>query len=84
MAYDLRKPPPEPNQRPPAGMLSARERVQMKHPAHPIPGVVVDDEPLVVGGLRYWLVAWRFGGEERVSWSPESAFVTLEQQSRAG
>lgn len=66
---------------PGAGMLSAGEFVRMKPPGHPIVGVVVDDEPLVAGGLRYWLVAWRCGGEERVSWSPEFAFVTSEQPS---
>jgi len=47
----------------------------MKPPAHPIPGEVVDGEPLVVGGVRYWRVAWKFGGERRVTWSPESAIL---------
>ncbi len=64
MAYDLRSLSPSPTKSRPPG-CSARELVQVKHPAHPIPGEVVDDEPLVVGGLRYWLAAWRFGGEER-------------------
>jgi hypothetical protein len=47
----------------------------MKPPAHQISGVVVDGEPLVVRGVRFWLVAWRFGGEQRVTWSPESAIL---------
>ncbi|MGP6159978.1 MAG: hypothetical protein ACLPYS_21200 [Vulcanimicrobiaceae bacterium] len=47
----------------------------MKPPANSIQGVVVDDEPLVVGGVRYWRVAWSFGGERRVTWSPESAIL---------
>jgi hypothetical protein len=56
-------------------MFSAHDLVQMKPPAHPIPGEVVDGEPLVVGGVRYWRVAWKFGGERRVTWSPESAIL---------
>ncbi len=56
-------------------MFSAHDLVQMKPPAHPTSGVVVDGEPLVVGGVRYWLVAWTFGGEQRVTWSPESAIL---------
>jgi len=76
MAYDLRKLPMNSNQRPAAATLfSAHDLVQMKPPAHPIPGVVVDCEPLVVGGVRYWHVAWKFGGEQRVTWSPESAIL---------
>jgi hypothetical protein len=51
--------------------------VRMKPPAYPTPGVVVDGAPIVVGGVRYWRVAWSFGGEKRVTWSPESAFHSL-------
>jgi hypothetical protein len=29
-----------------------------------------------VGGVRYWRVAWAFGAERRVTWSPESAMLT--------
>jgi hypothetical protein len=57
----------------PALLFTEHDLVKMKPPAHPIAGVVVDNEPLVVGDVRYWLVAWSFGGEQRVTWSPESA-----------
>jgi hypothetical protein len=73
MAHDLRNLPSNSSQRPSAAMFRERDLVQMKSPAYPTSGVVVDGEPLVVGGVRYWLVAWTFGGEERVTWSPESA-----------
>jgi hypothetical protein len=76
MAHDLRKLPTNSNQRPPAAaMFSAHDLVQMKPPAHPIRGEVVDGEPLVAGGVRYWRVAWKFGDERRVTWSPESAIL---------
>jgi hypothetical protein len=74
MAHDLRKLPTNSNQRP-AAAFSAHDLVQMKPPAHPTSGVVVDGEPLLVGGVRYWRVAWTFGGERRVTWSPESAIL---------
>jgi hypothetical protein len=75
MAHDLRKLSANSNQRPIAAMFSAHDLVQMKPPAHPIRGEVVDGEPLVVSGVRYWRVAWKFGGERRVTWSPESAIL---------
>ena len=75
MSHDLRKLPTNSNQRPDTAMFSAHALVQMKPPAHQISGVVVDGEPLVVRGVRFWLVAWRFGGEQRVTWSPESAIL---------
>jgi hypothetical protein len=53
----------------------AHDLVQMKFPAHPTPGEIVDGEPVVVGGVRYWRVAWSVASERRVTWSPESAFV---------
>jgi hypothetical protein len=45
----------------------------MRTPAEPVQGVIVDGEPIVVGGVRYWQVAWSFGGEERLGWSREAA-----------
>jgi hypothetical protein len=74
MAHDLRKLPTNSNQRP-AVEFSAHDLVQMKPPAHPTSGEVVDGEPLLVGGVRYWRVAWTFGGERRVTWSPEFAIL---------
>jgi hypothetical protein len=56
-------------------MFSVHDRVQMKPPAHPLPGEVVDGELLVVGGVRYWRVAWALGDERRVTWAPESAIL---------
>ncbi len=75
MAHDLRKLPTNSNQRSTGPPFSAHDLVQMKPPAHPIPGEVVDGEPLVVSGVRYWRVAWAFGGERRVMWSPESTIL---------
>ncbi len=54
-------------------MYSAHDHVRMRTPAEPVQGVIVDGEPIVVGGVRYWQVAWSFGGEERLGWSREAA-----------
>ncbi|MGP6190450.1 MAG: hypothetical protein ACLPSH_10325 [Vulcanimicrobiaceae bacterium] len=75
MAHELRQMLANSTQRPGSASFGAHELVQMKPPANSIQGVVVDDEPLVVGGVRYWRVAWSFGGERRVTWSPESAIL---------
>jgi hypothetical protein len=56
-------------------MFRAHDLVQMKPPAHPILGEVVDGEARVAGGVRYWRVAWTVCGQQRVTWSPESAIV---------
>ncbi|MGP6156256.1 MAG: hypothetical protein ACLPYS_01745 [Vulcanimicrobiaceae bacterium] len=55
--------------------LGADATVVMKPPAHPTRGVVVESAPLLVGGVRYWRVAWMFGGEKRLTWSPESSLL---------
>jgi hypothetical protein len=73
MAHDLRELPSDSSQGWGPRVFSEHDLVQMKPPASPILGVVVDGEPLPVGGVRYWLVAWVFGNERRVTWSPESA-----------
>jgi hypothetical protein len=75
MAYDLRNHAMNPSQKPGAGTFSAHVHVQMKPPAHPTTGEIIENEPLVVAGVRYWRVAWTFGGEQRLTWSPESAIL---------
>jgi hypothetical protein len=75
MAYDLRHPAANSSQKAAPGTFSAHVRVQMKPPAHPTLGEIVENEPLVVGNVRYWRVAWFFGGEKRLTWSPESAIL---------
>ncbi len=50
----------------------AGDSVEMREPGHPSRGQVLDGDPLVVGGVRYWNVAWMFAGERRVTWSPEA------------
>ncbi len=62
-----------------ATMFHENDLVQMKPPAHPTRGAVVDGKPIILNGVRYWNVAWVFGGERRVTWSPESAIVALER-----
>jgi hypothetical protein len=76
MAYDMRN-PANLSLKTGTAKFTEHDRVQMRPPAHPTSGVVADDEPLVVGGVRYWLVAWSFGGERRVAWSPESAIRAI-------
>ncbi len=83
MAYDLRKLATSSNERPAAVTFSAHDLVQMKPPAHPTPGVVVDGEPLLVGGVHYWRVAWTFGNERRVTWSPEPAIGPRSDRGRS-
>jgi hypothetical protein len=75
MAYDMSKVTTGSNPRTATELFTERDLVKMKSPENPVAGVIVDGEPLVVGGARYWLVAWTFGGEQRVTWSPESAIL---------
>jgi hypothetical protein len=81
MVHDLLKLPTDVEQRPAPATLGAHDLVEMKSPAQPILGIVVEGEPLVVGGVRYWRIAWTFGGEQRIAWSPEFEIVARDRST---